>query len=222
MNQFNNLFFIILLFCAVNVSGQIGIRLHHQNLNARSWEALADMSPNDPTYASSVFGVGLDYWFRLENYRIEFFPEIGFTTHTAFKQSAQNLTYTSYYGRVNTHFYVLDFEADCNCPTFSNQSPWFSKGFFLMAAAGAAMQNYPVSNAFPEGSSQVVFQAGIGAGIDIGIIDLITLTPYVTYLYHITPNWEGLASTLQIETESSREKSNMTSLQAGLRVGFRF
>jgi hypothetical protein len=91
-----------------------------------------------------------------------------------------------------------------------------------MAAAGAAMQNYPVSDAIPDGSSQIIFQAGIGAGIELGVIDLITLTPYVTYFYHITPHWEGLASTLQIDTESSREKSNMTSLQAGLRVGFRF
>lgn len=222
MNQFNKLFFVILFFSAFNASAQIGIRLHHQSLNARSWEALADMSPNDPVYASSVFGVGLDYWFRLENYRVEFFPEIGYTTHTAFKQSIQNLTYSSLYARVNTHFYVLDFEADCKCPTFSNQSPWFSKGFFLMASAGAAMQNYPSSPAFSDGTSRVIFQAGVGAGLDIGIVDLITLTPFVTYFYHITPHWEGLASSLQIETESAREKSAMTSLQLGLRVGFRF
>ncbi len=222
MNYINKLLLTILLIGAGKLSAQIGIRLHHQSLNARSWEALADMSPNDPAYSSSVFGVGLDYWFRLENYRVEFFPEIGYTTHTAFKQSSQNLTYSSYYARVNTHFYVLDFEADCKCPTFSNQSPWFSKGFFLMAVAGAAMQNYPSSIPFPDGSSQIIFQAGLGAGIDIGIIDLITLTPYVSYLYHITPHWEGLASSLQIETESAREKSTMTSVQAGLRVGFRF
>lgn len=212
---------IILIGTVSSLQAQIGIRAQYHDVNALSWERLANSNPSGSETASlntMGYSVGLDYWFRLTNVRIEFFPEIGYSQLSTYSIADTDYDWTQYFARVHAHFYVLDFEEDCDCPTFSNQSPWFKKGFFLSASGGGGYSTFDVFYPEIETHTEISYFASIGAGIDIGLSDLLTLTPHVQWAHWITPKWNGISN----DTDLLAEKAPISAVTFGLRVGFRF
>ncbi|MCB0662347.1 MAG: hypothetical protein KDC24_06385 [Saprospiraceae bacterium] len=148
--------------------------------------------------AFQQFGVGIHYSIRIPNVRIEFFPEVGYAAGNTVGYT-ENLSATydfieetmnAAWFRVPIRFYLLDFKGDCDCPTFSKQGNLVKKGFFLMVVPGARMMMSSAEYGFQNNRmldpvvgdftrSGLTWTTGIGAGLDIGLSDAITLTPQV-------------------------------------------
>lgn len=217
---------ILSLLAPILLSGQLGIRTYYSHTKADGWQTLAGLAERnqaDVRYSPAAWGVGLDYWFRLENYRVEFLPEIGIKMHKALRADDLRLDWNSYYLRFNTQFYILNFEGDCDCPTFSKHEPWFQKGFFLSASLGAALSRYDTDLAGAT-ASQWNYSFAVGAGLDLGVSDVITITPYIQWQHWFTPEWEGLQQLLNVESQSpgNSERTRLSDLQPGIRLGIRF
>ena len=57
------------------VNAQIGVSAAYKTFNAEDWFSLEAQSDIE---SYNGYNVGLDYWFRLKNQRVEFLPEISF------------------------------------------------------------------------------------------------------------------------------------------------
>jgi len=159
-------FFIIFIFFLLpplTVFGQFSAQVqYHSSLqkNQSSWPSTAVMDGS------------IHYWTRLKKYRLEFLPGILFQSLNADENNLQNVGIT-----VPASFYILDFVNDCDCPTFSKNSFWFQKGFFIRLTPSWTKN---INKSKQEIYDQL-FGAGITLGLDFGLSDLLTLTPLVGY-----------------------------------------
>ena len=214
---------MIFLVSNSDLSSQIGVTLgYNLHQGADDWDA--NMESDEKVKADGIM-LNLDYWFRLKNYRVEFLPEVGFVigeqevTHSI--NEAITTSYNQYHFFFNTSIYPLDFEGDCNCPTFGKDGSFFQKGFYLQLSPGitylSAKTEYILSqNSYEDSALHLVI--GIGAGLDIGLNDYITITPLLRYVLGFGATWNGL----QFEgSDPITTESNTRDLQTGLRLTYR-
>ncbi len=185
------------------------------------------------TGATSPLGngwaVGVDYWIPLGQTRIDLLPELNFGRSEQTLEFAgipHEFTQNAFNFYLNTNFYILDLEGDCDCPTFSKSGDFFQKGFFLQVSPGVSYFQYAIqtqeSTSVNIEDNALAFSIGAGAGLDIGLSDVLTLTPMAGFRYYFSSEWAGLEAVfpspegLPIQTESSIEQ-----LWAGLRLGIR-
>jgi len=221
--------FAFIFMYSTNAYSQFGVRGKYNVNSFSGFDNYIDSKVpgnNDKLFPSSI-GLGLDYWFRLKNYRIEFLPEF----HMGLKSESQITESTSsnlvYYGfNFNTQVYLFDLEGDCDCPTFSKQGPSLKKGFFFNVSPGVLFMNKELSTETsdpPFKSNHINFKIGVGVGYDIGISDLFTITPMVNY--NIVPgvNFNELSNISNSTPTPDPEviDSGFRQLQFQLRLGFR-
>ncbi len=227
MKQFS-LLVILSLFLFVNkTSAQYGINGSYQTFSASDWEGFINAS-NLPGAApiESGFAVGIDRWFRLKNARVEFFPELNYARYSVdWSDNATRLNHQQISLFANTHFYLFDLEGDCDCPTFSKDGNFLKKGFYVELSPGLsyATSNFKGGNGNPS-SSSVIPSVGLGVGVDIGVSDLLTITPMVRFRRHFGANWENLAEDLNLDIDSfnsDAQKSGIETFSFGLRLGVR-
>ena len=184
----------------------------------------------DFTGFAPSYVVGLDYWFRLKNQRVEFYPQLSylisgkekynssFDTNEAIEQS---ITMPAL--KMNVRFYPMDFKGDCNCPTFSKQGDTFQKGFFIFASAGYNLLQKTSKSSLIDGTetvSQSLFSYGIGAGIDIGLSDFVTISPFVSYERTASKGvWDLNPCDL---CDKALDESFLTPLTIGIHTEFRW
>lgn len=212
------------------MSGQIGVRLKVNKTNFAEWQtALENSFGVDKKLFSPGFEAGLDYWFRLKKKRIEFLPEVSYAmANTRYDSPAfDKVRYSAINFNFHTQVYALDLEGDCDCPTFSKQGPSINKGLFFHFTPGLS---YFTAKApplverpeFVDKVSGISFRAGIGVGLDLGISDLITVTPMVSYYFSSAQKWDklntisGTAEVIYLDSSV-----NPSQLQFTLRFGFR-
>lgn len=227
----NRTVFLALLFSFVmtgQATAQIGFNGSYRFNKANDWVLSAGSSPQIELLGEGP-AFGVDYWFRLKNYRIEFLPELNIGLYKA--DLGQNITTKVGLASLffNTHFYLFDMKGDCDCPTFSKQGPKLEKGFYLELSPGLSWIHKKVVDA--EGSEPEALQhksfspsIGIGAGLDIGISDLVTVTPHIGYRYYPSVAWSGLSGITSLFEETytlSSETTAISQLYAGLRLGLR-
>ena len=229
--------FIACLFSLQIVSAQFGFSTGYKPINATNWEAIIETNQANfpvgynPTPLAHGVQIGVDYWFRLKNYRIEFMPELSYSTFkrvweiedgTGVKEQINS----NFLGlHLNTNFYIFEFKGDCNCPTFGKQGPDAKKGFFIQVAPGI---DY-VFNSFKNSeetktASDLVPSIGLGIGIDFGLSNLITLTPVVKVHQYFGVEWDGLNTNFKTNgppISDKLNKNNITQLFAGIRIGLR-
>lgn len=200
---------------------QVGISGSYVINNTENWN-LTD--PENTNEEINLLGNGwqasADYWLRLKNLRIEFFPTL---QYGQFRQELSDLNdemkNQSIAFLVKTNFYLLNLLDDCDCPTFSKQNSFLQRGLFIQLVGGVGRLQQTLTNADLSASTSYT-KIGIGAGIDIGLSDLVTLTPNFGWRYLPTLALENdeLLKTLSLEaTETSASQ-----IVAGLRLGFRF
>ena len=222
---------ICLLFIGTTFA-QFGFNVGYNVNNAADWkitgtndqEIIADFHTNSMAF-------GLDYWFRLKNYRIEFTPEINFSSATA-KNTLDEIdietTLRTYSFFFNTNFYIFEFKGDCNCPTFSKPGLELEKGVFIRLSPGVALANGQFktsSKTFINNS--LAFSIAAGIGLDLGISDFITLTPIIMYRYYPDVKWEYLSPLSTSQAASTewtypKESSAISQIYGGIRLGIRF
>ncbi len=209
------------LFSSIALKSQFGIIAHYNSNDHPDWYELADEK-----VLSSGYEFGVDYWFRLNKKRIEFYPTLSYSKDETFNNADVGITAIELKNQsisltLRTHFYLLDFGEDCDCPTFSKQGPGFGKGFFVHASPGivySISEGARLIESVYRETKTISPKLGLGFGFDIGFNDFFTITPIYTYNYIFSKE-------IEIESESSVDGILDTSEnqhQFGLRLGFRF
>lgn len=224
--------FVLLLSISLSheVFGQFGLRLKYNQNNVDDWtNAVNNRYQTDKKLFNTGYEVGVDYWFRLKERRIEFMPEISYGTSSTSYNSATNLkdiSASTLGFTFHTQLYALDLEGDCNCPTFSKEGPSINKGLFIHLSPGIMYQKSslqhnpdPLIDFADDQNSNMVGKLGVGVGLDVGVSDLITLTPIVSYYFYSNMDWENLET--GVSGVMSTASTNLTQLQFTLRLGFR-
>lgn len=176
-----------LVYMGVYGFGQVGIKA----VGTFAKNRIAEITSQERLF-SSRFGLGADYWFRLKKYRLEFLPSIhlqyGRERFNITDQVVGDLSWSSLDFAPAIQFYPLDFFSDCQCPTFSKQGKFLKKGLFLSLAPGIG---YHVLNSknLNESSGDWLLFGRAGLGLDIGLSDLLTLSPAVHYQLSQNMNW---------------------------------
>ena len=202
-------FFFLLVFHPF-LAAQLGVSGSYAWFKGNEWEHF--MEENISDYQGDYFfdpgyQLGINYWFRLKNARIEFLPEARFGQFEATPISSKDTAtfrWQSFSFHWNTRVYLLNFYGDCDCPTWSKQEPWLEKGLFLELSPGIhyLIQSYRSEHSLAtfKNVTDWAYSIGLGAGIDFGLSDWITITPYgrITRVwdgnwsdYEYYPVWEG-------------------------------
>ena len=228
-------FLLVFIFSFQILNAQFGISAGYKPIQAKNWEqVIAQYKLSVPTNyevlpLSNGVQLGVDYWFRLKNYRVEFLPELSYTRFTriwAKVEGNNDRINSNFLGlHFNTNFYIFNFKGDCDCPTWSKEGPSLKKGFFIQLAPGV---DY-VFNSFKQEKNtktvhDIVPSVGIGIGVDIGLSDLLTITPMVKIHHYFDVEWEGLNTffeTQQQPISPELNKNDITQLFAGIRIGLR-
>lgn len=212
---------LLLVAFAQHAIAQFGAAVKYQSLNSQ-WEE--PVEENFGEFQHRLLTGSLYYWFRLKDKRIEFLPEVSLSKSIG---GDSDDGYRSRLGIIglamNVDFYVFDLISDCDCPTFSKEGSVFTRGFFLEATAGVDFGNIALDTPSDKGffeSSSTNFKAGLGAGLDIGLSDLVTLTPLIYIHWTPTPSWDGLDEAIGLSDTGAPSGSDWYT-GAGIRVLFR-
>lgn len=224
------LLFLVLSFAGYHVYGQIGLNGGYNFNDASFWKITNGGNADDVIhdfYGNQV-SFGLDYWFRLPNHRVEFTPEISYSSNKSnyvYDPLSYDLNATMISFFANTNFYVFDFTGDCDCPTFSKRGPELQKGFFLRVSPGISYFSHKLDSEGANLSGEnFTFSIGAGAGIDFGISDFLTITPIAMLRYYPEIVWQDI-SVIDVgikEWEYPKEQTSLTQIYLGLRIGLRF
>lgn len=214
---------LIFIGCSISLSSQIGIRAGLNMNSYDQWSAIDPLVEDDADYLPTDIEVGINYWWRLKDYRVEFLPEVvyGFNNTTQLRSTAageRSLSRQYFQFKVNTQFYLFDMKEDCNCPTFSKQGPPIIKGLFVYLAPGIAyhLHQAKLENETTENSSLHFMLSG-GVGYDIGLTDLLTITPLVGVNLHFDDKNEVIE-----DWNLASANDTWNSISLGLRATFRF
>lgn len=223
-------FILLLALISNNLSAQFGISGRYTKNTNKAWsDVYQDVSGDKNTLFSSGIELGVNYWFRLKNYRVEFLPEITYATSKTDIRLSQVMLEShekhSYHFNFNIQIYPLDFEGDCDCPTWSKDGNLIKKGFYWLFSPGIVQHSIAttpsaISSVFPEDSKMTSFRLGVGAGLDIGITDLFTVSPFAMYSINPSNEWASQVDLYQIYPVTI-EKATINQWHAGIRLIFR-
>ena len=180
------------------------------------------MTEQGAHFARQMVALSGYYWFRPKDNRIEFYPEISLATTLDQKDQDPTTDLFVVSAGMNVDFYLFDLINDCDCPTFSKQGSFFTRGFFIETSVFADYEilDYRAPDNSSSTSSGVTIRGGLGVGLDIGVSDMVTITP-LGYI-HAKPvsSWDELNNALEPSLE---EKPNGIDWYRGfaLRVIFR-
>jgi len=207
-------------FSATVLQAQLGIRAGYNINNATDWVLEGDTGNTD--LLSDGYSLSVDYWIPMESFRVDFLPEISYSRFNGNRYA--DVQWFSFF--LNTNFYFLDLEGDCNCPTFSKSGGAFQKGLFFLASPGVTYQS-AILDGFEDAEREGLwaYSLGVGLGLDIGVSDFFTITPTVSYRHFLPVDWKALDV---YETEEPlfprirNSESPINQIYAGIRLGFRF
>ena len=166
---------LLLGLAGLVAQAQFGVGVYH-NFNAFRVSGLPDGAERADFSYNNMSEVAAYYWFRLPKQRIEFQPTVYYAydfANDAFDANELGLQF-------KTNIYVFDLGTDCHCPTFGKQGPQLQKGLFVQLSPGVA------SGHFQGTDRKTVATIGAGLGLDIGISNLVTLTPLISYRYTLS------------------------------------
>lgn len=231
----------LVLFIAISafslpLKAQLGFSGSYTWFQAPAWESNMEAQEEfeGEFFFQNGYQLGLDYWFRLKNARIEFFPEGRFASYRATPHNFLDqgeLKWQSLSFHFTTNVYPLNFFGDCECPTWSKQEPIFEKGFFLQVSPGVhyLIQSYQSDTdlGLYRDVTDLAYSLGLGAGLDIGISDWITITPYGRITRVFDGEWENfdslpLFSDQWDPTMPFEQPYTLWIPEAGLRLGLRW
>ncbi len=211
---------------SIPLNAQVGLSGHYKSMTASGWEDIIATynveNSNNMVPLKNGYSISLDYWFRLKNKRVEFLPEVNYS---AFSNDNNSLSTNFYSFFANVNLYFLDFDGDCDCPTFGKEGPSLKKGLHFQISPGLSYIQKSVNLfALSQSQSGLAFNVGVGLGYDMGFSDFFTLTPIVKYYFYPGHNWPDFDVTLNGRAFNG-EPGNTTPLThftAGVRLGFRF
>ncbi len=209
------LVFVIVLFIVESAATQVSFSGYYSALSAPGWKNAIESKANGELHDWNGFNVSVASYFRLKEKRLEFEPELGFSKNRATMADASISTQKVALG-LNILYYPFDFYNDCNCPVWAKPGNVFDKGFFLLLYGGGAwFERKFNSNSFQDTDISLQEFFGFGAGLDLGLSEVLTFTPLFRRVYYPQVDWKYISGN---ETEVSFVKN----WQVGLKIGVRF
>lgn len=209
------LFTLLALCCGLSLSAQIGV-IANANFNTTRSTFTDGLESADPLELENGWEVGLNYWFRLPTRRVEFMPTVYYAQSSFTGNRDQGFAEAGFQFKVN--IYPFDFGGDCDCPTFGKQGPQLQKGFFFQLSPGYAL--YMPEDSFVEYENKSGFTIGGGIGLDIGLSNLVTITPMAAVRYGLSPYADVFYTDVNGQPLGIDDPS-LTTFQAGLQISFR-
>lgn len=213
----------------LSLQSQIGLRVYYNSNQYGGWNEFFQSIPSpgtNPRSVENVFSTSIDftidYWMRLPDKRIEFFPYINFHQATSsLELNSSELGLRQIGAGLVAHIYLLDLIGDCDCPTFSKQGTFMKKGFFLLAGLGADYSTKAVNGNYVDGNIDANFQVGLG--LDIGVNDILTITPLLRYKYYPDISWHEMAPLFGVDINNVDTSAGQLGLgiRAGVRLDYR-
>lgn len=218
MKYFLSILFGLFFFSTVNA--QVGIKVGYKSLNNDDWNEAINFAFGENFSQTTGYNIGVNYWFRLKKRRIEFTPEIFYTD---LEDASGDLSreHTQIGFHFNTNIYLFDLGEDCDCPVWSKDGNLLQKGFFIQISPGVnRMENKLVSNDSElSNETNTYFEAGVGAGIDFGVSDFLTITPMAKFFFARDTDWDSIYRTTTI---NGIVRGNYRQFFAGIKLSFRF
>lgn len=219
---------LILIFILNTLEAQYGVRLKYGSQSGDLLDFTSETFNSTSDVQPSNFEVGVDYWIKPWDKRIEFTPELAFGRST-FDESGNALNSSTFSFILNTRIYPMDFGSDCDCPTFSKDGTFVSKGFYLELSPGISLHqnafetsSWPQERAqFSSTSNQLAPRVGIGAGIDIGVSNFLTINPFISYNLIAQNDFIDLLTEANDSLDVADQESDMRQFFFGLRFSFR-
>jgi hypothetical protein len=212
---------LLMVFLPVPIFSQSGLHIGYVSLSNNDWDPVVD----ETSFFEPAYTIGLDYAFRLPNIRIEFRPMLSyFQGKRPSDLKLPDLIQIDFFTfQVQTVLYPLNLEGDCNCPTFSKQGTFLDKGLFVMAAPGLVFAHHVLGENTTNSISgnHLIPQVSCGAGIDFGISEHITITPFGQYSFLFSSNWEDVSFYINSQAGTSLDPSTSFShLNFGIRMAY--
>lgn len=216
--------FFFLFFTSL-ASAQVGFNSRYVLNNAESWAVPQVDGGEAPDLLETGFAVGIDYWMRFKDLRIEFLPELNYSQYnTTLARQNINTEVKMYSLLLNTNIYFLDMSGDCFCPTFYQEGPTLQKGLHLQISPGLHYFDGTINGTGTEASSSTVtYSIGAGLGFDLGLSKYLTITPIAGIRYFPGIQWEAITEFFPVDGPTVvEEKSSLFQYSAGIRVGLLF
>ncbi len=217
----------LVLFLSGAASAQFGLNATYRSNAAPDWQ-FVHFFEEEALLPASAIAIGLDYWIPLKAVRIDLLPELNFSRMSNSLDSRANTQFDNTWLSLflNTNIYFLNLEGDCDCPTFSKSGGLLEKGLFLQLSPGATwMRNQVEAEGQSLDSDEMAFSIAAGLGLDFGLSDLLTITPFAGLRYYLPARWDSLELLQENggikETYLKSEESSIRQIYAGLRVGVR-
>lgn len=221
-----------LLFCfslwALSVQAQFGVNTTFRFNDAPGWSFSNSSNNSINELPGNNFAFGLDVWLPIEGFRMDILPELNYARYDVDVVDIGKLRQQMGSLFVNFNLYILDLKGDCKCPTFSKSGSLVNKGLFIQLSPGYSVldgQADLFSGAKAKSRSYAP-SLGLGMGLDMGLSDKITLTPFGGLRYYPKVRWFGLEEALEVDPSVGNfdvsNNSTLMQIFAGLRLGFRF
>jgi hypothetical protein len=223
---------IALWFCfslfALSAQAQFGINTSFRFNNAPGWSFSNPVNNSVNELPGNNLAFGLDVWIPIKGLRLDFLPELNYARYDAEIVDIGKLEQQMGSLFLNFNLYFLDLKGDCQCPTFSKSGSTLGKGLFLQVSPGYSVLEGKAdlfSGARARGRSYAP-SLGLGMGLDIGLSDKFTFTPFGGARYYPKARWFGLEEALEVDPSIGNfEVSNDSAIMqiyVGMRLGFRF
>lgn len=228
--RYSILLSLFFLATASSLHAQFGLRASYQIYESTDWQVLDPVMNQTTELPGNSYALGIDYWLRLPNRRIEFLPTLSYARSSVILPDNNTFDGQWFQFALNTHIYPFDLLGDCDCPTFSKQSDFLQKGFFLNLSPGLAYATFasdsPDIGVLAQDNTGLVPTLGAGIGLDLGVSDLMTITPFATARYFLPfsgPQQPVAGGDIdQPDYQLPTGEVDLWQIQAGLRFGFRF
>jgi len=225
---------IIALFVSFNALAQLGINVHYHSNDYKTWnEVIKDFDQNNSNEIfSNSYRFGIDYGFDMAMYRVSFFPGVfykkGSTLQFSDDLAAYSFDIDQYGFSLLTQIYPLDLlsRKSSQCPSFHRGSEVFTKGLYILVAPELLLSSktgskyiYNIDPHIPFDATRIIFNFGIGGGIDIGITKNLSISPNLQYLFTIGEKWDGFSDTA-FAKPSYNDATGVSQIAVGIRLGF--
>lgn len=218
------------LLLSLSLNAQLGLYGGYRFNDAPNWAPPSANLTDAASPLGNSWAVGADYWIPLGQTRIDLLPQLSFgqaTQRLTVGSTPFEFTQNAFSLFLNTHFYLLDLEGDCDCPTFSKSGDFFQKGFFVQLSPGVSYFQNTIERQNPDAAgledNTLAYSLSAAVGLDIGLSDILTLTPMAGFRYYFPSEWASLSEVFPtIETEPFETESEIRQFWVGLRLGIRF
>lgn len=189
----------LIVFSVFSGKSQAGLELLVSQQRFPSWnDQINEFGAGQYHFMRFSYGAGLNYWFGMKKYRIEYTPGIYFmySDHRSQKGTEQSIYYKNTAGlELDLNIYPLDIRKlshETDCPRFSGKSDFVTRNLFLQISPGLTGSYMNINNKEIK-HYDLAGKIDIGIGIDLKIAGRLYVSPILKYGFTFRNNWKGFS-----------------------------